>query len=218
MKYAAYIVLFIILSSCKLFVHRIVYNSRLLPNYASDKKINKFYEKHAITKSKFISFSDSNFVKKIEEPGWAFEGWELYNIEGFQIRRSGDTLMCISTDGNFLKDFEIETMGYIYKSSNLLTDTLIFSKMYGSEENALNLKNMYDQFDYTLILYWSSWRGRYSSHILNLEKKFVLNNPELRIQVIKVNMDFRKDMKNTGINKILITADELQQKNAHNSK
>lgn len=198
-------------------VHRIVYNSRVFPNYATDKKINKFYDKHASTKSNFITFSDSNLVKKIKEPGWAFESWELYNTDGFQIRRKGDSLNCIVSDYDFLREFELETMGYIDSTSHLSSDTIIFSKLYGSGDKLSAQEKAYSKFDYTLILYWSSWRGRYSSHILELEKEFVLNHPELRIQVIKVNMDFRKEMKNTGLNKLQITADEFQSKNTHNS-
>jgi hypothetical protein len=109
-------------------------------------------------------------------------------------------------------------MGIIDSTSHLSNDTIIYSKINDINEDRFTQKQIYKQFDYTLVLYWSSWRGRYSSQILKLEKEFVLNHPELRIQVIRVNMDFREEMKNTGLNKLQITADEIQQRNAHNNK
>jgi len=66
MKTTTFILLIFVLSSCKLVVHRIVYNSRIFPNYATDSKINKFYNKHAETKSNYMAFTASNFVKKLK--------------------------------------------------------------------------------------------------------------------------------------------------------
>lgn len=218
MKYATTIVLIFILSSCKIFIHRVVYNSKLFPNYASEKKINKFYDKHSVTEKEYITFSDSNFVQKIKEPGWAFEGWQLYNTDGFRIRRLGDSLKCIASDSRFFKEFEVETMGFIDSSHHLTNDTVLYQNVIIKSESITQSERTYQNFDYTLIIYWSSWRGRYSSNIIKLEEHFVLNNPELRIQVIKVNMDFRKEMKERGLNKWTILVDELNQKKAHNSK
>ncbi|WP_299206480.1 hypothetical protein [Brumimicrobium sp.] len=217
MKYPAIILMLLFLSSCKLVVHRVIYNSRIFPNYASDKKIDKFYDKHAVTKTNYITLSEPNFVKKIKEPGWAFESWNLYNTDGFKVRRKGDSLSCIVSDHNFLKEFDLNTMGFIDSTNHLSNDTIAYSKIFGDDINLLTSEKAYNDFDFTLILYWSSWRGRYSSQILKLEEIFVLNHPELKIQVIKINMDFRKEMKET-IDKMQLTANEYKYKKAHINK
>jgi len=188
------------LSSCKLIMIKAVKKAKIFPTYASEKQINKFYDKYASTQTEFITLSDTNLVKKIQEPGWSFDKWELYDQEGFRVNQThADSITCRGSSYTFLKDFsEMEKVQDT--SQHLAQDTIIYN----------HIKQDYKNFDYTLIIYWSSWRGKFSGEILDFEKQFVLSNPELRIQVLKVNMDFREEMKGTWVNKWTITAEEFK--------
>lgn len=198
------IVVLTLASSCRLVLYKVYYNAKLIPNWASEKRINKFYDRHAVSNDDFIMLSTSNLIKKLEEPGWGFENWDLFNSSGYRVRRKGDSLSCIASDYTFLQN--ISKGGYTVDTAfHIANDTIINDHL-----SADYPYSTYKDYDYTLVLYWSSWRGRYSKNILKLEKALVLNNPHLRLRVVKVNMDFRKEMKDTGMDKIQLLIDEQQ--------
>ncbi len=198
------IVVLTLASSCRLVLYKVYYNAKFIPNWASEKRINKFYEKHAVSNDDFVMLSASNLIKKLKEPGWGFENWDLFNSSGYKVRRKGDSLSCIASDYTFLQN--ISTGGYIVDTAfHIANDTIINDHL-----SADSLYSTYNDYDYTLVLYWSRWRGRFSKNILKLEKALVLNNPHLRIRVVKVNMDFRKAMKDTGVDKTQLFIDEQQ--------
>jgi hypothetical protein len=197
------------LGSCKLAIYKFYYKAKIIPDYAAQKKIDKFFNKHAVTLTNSVILSDSNLVRKIQEPDWHFDKWELYDSNGYQLRRKGDSLSCIVSDYAFFKDFSLSN-ALLDTNVNLSEDDIIYPnllKVHNSEGNLLNQK-----IDYTLILYWSRWRGRFSENILKLEKTFVLNNPNLRIRILKVNMDFRKEMKGTWVDKNEIIIKEIKER------
>jgi len=201
----------IALSGCKLIIYKVYFKAKLVPKYTSEKKINKYYKKHADTQDNLVLLSDSSFVEKIEEPGWAFESWNLYNRSGQRLRRGSDSLACFGSDSRFLKDFNIEN-AIIDSGKNLSLDYFTNQKLYNpSIGNRIEIDTV-SEYDYTLLLYWSTWRGRFSEDILELEKAFVLNNPQLRIRVLKVNMDFREEMENTWVNKFDLWSKEVKQR------
>jgi hypothetical protein len=199
------------LVSCGLVVYKVVYKAKIIPKYTSEKKIDKFFKKHGATQDNLVFLSDSAFVQKIDEPGWGFEGWKLYNDIGQRLRKSADSIACFGNVEGFFRDFKIEYT-LIDSSEKLLIEYFRNQKLQNSSLNGQVDFDSDSKYDYTLILYWSKWRGRFSERILDLEKLFVLNNPELRIRVIKVNMDFRDEMKNTWIDKIDIWSREVTRK------
>jgi hypothetical protein len=199
------------LTSCNLLIYKVYFKAKLIPNFTSEKKINKFFKKHAATQDNLVFLSDSSFVEKIEEPGWAFNGWKLYNDIGQRVRRGSDSLSCLGSDVGFLKDFKIENT-LLDSSENFSIDFFKNQRLQNSSLMSQMDLDTDSKYDYTLVLYWSKWRGRFSENILDLEKVFVLNNPELRIRVIKVNMDFRDEMKNTWIDKMDIWSKEVMRK------
>jgi hypothetical protein len=199
------------LVSCGLVVYKVVYKAKIIPKYTSEKKINKFFKKQAATQDNLVFLSDSAFVQKIEEPGWGFEGWKLYNDIGQRLRMEIDSLACFGNVEGFFRDFKIENT-LSDSSQNLSLEFFNNQKLQNSSLSSQLDHNSDYKYDYTLVLYWSKWRGRFSERILDLEKLFVLNNPELRIRVIKVNMDFRDDMKDTWIDKMDIWSREVTRK------
>ncbi|MFA7274813.1 MAG: hypothetical protein WC044_13165 [Crocinitomicaceae bacterium] len=199
------------LNSCGLIVYKVYFKAKIIPKYTSKKKINKFFKKHAATQDNLVFLSDSSFVQKIEEPGWAFNSWRLYNSNGERLRRGSDSLACFGSDKTFLKNFSMEN-AIIDSSKNLSLNYFTNQKFYNPSLGSQTELDTVSEYDYTLILYWSKWRGRFSEDILDLEKVFVLNNPELRIRVIKVNMDFRDEMENTWVNKFDLWTKEVKRR------
>jgi hypothetical protein len=116
----------------------------------------------------------------------------VYNYDGKLLLPNNDsTSNCIGNVEYFLKYFDgnacrVDTTRFLETDviSNLVnTEILERSKL--SEE-------------YTLVLYWSTFMGKYSQDILNLEE--IATFSQSKFFVIKVNMDLREDIDDFTIN------------------
>lgn len=120
-----------------------------------------------------------------------FSTWEVYNSNGeLLIPNNDSTNSCIGNIEYFVKYFN-ENSCRVDTTRTLRED--IISKLINPEK--------FEKFEfsdnYTLVLYWSTFMGKYSQDILNLEK--IANLSESRFSVIKVNMDLREDIKDFTI-------------------
>ncbi len=155
--------------------------------------MNRFLQKNEFDTSNVYLLKPVAYVDLAETSSKYFATWELFNHKGVLLVPRHDSVnSCISNIEYFIQYIENNS----YKEDtirNLQKD--LFQQF--TNTNILNNTKMEEQ-NYTLVLYWTVFMGKYSKDILSLEH--FANLSESKISVIKVNMDLREDIDDFSIN------------------
>src|SRR5690554_6345687 len=192
-KLIVFSLLFLFSSCSSLFMQKFLFNVRNPKSY-STKLITDFYEKHNIDTidNNIYAFTPTQYEErlKMNKKSNPFVQWSLYDKHGDRIKADSTSVVCYGNLILFLSSLNDSTV-YLKDSALNIRSISYLNKGLTTYNNDSIIK-MIDtkNYDFTLILYWSKFMGKHSIDNLNLERHFLKNDSELRLQVIKINMDF----------------------------
>lgn len=179
----------VLLCGCSLMLSQRILFGVKKPKVKEISEIQKFIIRKSQIDST-LSLNKSSFTHKIFISSTYFSKWELFDRNGnLIIPLDTNVKHCNGYTHNFFqnlqdKNFEID------KQINFHQDTLLLNGLtyLNGREYLFQKKN---DTDYLLVIYWSTFMGKYSTDLLNLEK-IAKNNSSVSIETLVINMDFKK--------------------------
>lgn len=176
------------LSGCGLLITQKILLGVSKPKVQSVEKIQKFLTKNTEFDSTY-TLNKESFISKIKSSSNYFATWELYDDYGNQlIPQDSNVHNCNGYTQSFFKNLQNKNYDTDLKK-NIFNDTLFcsgFTLLNGNYYDFLKIKRS----DYLLVIYWSTFMGKYSTDLFNLEK-LAKNNNNIQISTVKINMDFK---------------------------
>ena len=182
------LILILILSSCGLLITQKVLLGVRKPTIQSTDKILKFLAKNTHLAST-MTLSKVEFLHKITQSSNYFAKWEIFDKNGnILIPTDSNIRNCNGYTHSFFKNLPNSKYS-VDTSRNIFLDSTITNGLTQLNRTKAEIEKS-DKNDYYLVIYWSTFMGKYSSDLFELEK-IARNNKLISISTLKINMDFK---------------------------
>lgn len=177
-----------LLSSCGLLITQKLILGVRSPKVQTTTKIQNFLKKNNSIDST-LTLTKKSFIHKISQSSNYFSKWELFDKNGYKlIPIDSNVKSCNGYTHSFFKNlpnskYSVDTSNCIFLDSTIIKHLTLLNRTQAEIEKS-------EKFDYYLVIYWSTFMGKYSSDLFNLEK-IAQNNTNTLISTIKINMDFK---------------------------
>lgn len=180
------------LSSCSsLFLQKALFGVRN-PKVKSEMEIKSFLTKNDFDTNNLYFLDPMAYVALVGKDSKYFATWEVFNQNGeLVIPENDSTYQCIANIEYFIQNFNLNSCKV--DSSRNLENDLTHHFL-----NSKRLKQTDENHKLFLVLYWSTFMGKYSTDILGLES--IAIQSEAKFTTYKVNMDLRTDIDDFEIN------------------
>lgn len=202
--FLAIIFVLIALFSCKAVVYRVAFGVKK-PSEKRTFHVLKFLDKHDYNKENLYGLNSDSYYSKIKNANSAgvFASDRLYDSNGILVYPSDSSVRdCYGTIGDFYKGLTNSNSYFVDSSVSIYHDTVLtrgLVNLKGSPQRMFETKD----YDFTLVIYWSTFMGRISRNVLDFESNIKTFNPSLKVQVVKINMDYRDYMEGDDIEAII---------------
>lgn len=189
-----------IVSSCSLLITQKLFLGVRNPKNKTEAEIRKFIRKNDGIDST-ITLNKAGYLAKVTRSSAYLSTWELYDKNGFLLIPIDSNInFCNSYTQAFIKN--IHPTNYLTDSTtNIYNDSILTSSLTNlSGKNKLSF-SLDTTAQYHLLIYWSTFMGKYSSDLFKLEK-LASNNRSATFSTTKINMDLKDfyNMKRDDLN------------------
>lgn len=187
----------LISTGCNLMIAQRVFFGVRKAKPKSKHEIIRFLEKNSFNISTH-GLTTNAYNYQIAKSSSYFSTWELWNKDGYKVEPTNEAIKsCSGTQELFITTLKNDSSHYIDSTKNIFKDTILIVGLSNLDGKTSKIKKKIEA-DFLLVIYWSTFMGKYSKQVLELENS-IKNNKNINAEIIKVNMDYRNYMKNEGL-------------------
>jgi hypothetical protein len=182
-----------LLSSCNKLAYKVLYGVKK-PKHKTETQITDFLAKNDYSTDNLYGLNAEAHKRKVgttTSSVASFTSSALYNRDGFLVKAKDTAINdCWGKVYDFYKNISDSSQLYIDKSNSIYSDTLVMNNLVnlsGHRQAAFSTQD----YDYTVVVFWASFLGKLSKQNIALGQLIKLYNPNLKVQIIQINMDYR---------------------------